>query len=396
MENLSPAEWEDLLRLVFEPRSEDRVLGIWVDVPDERVADREAWADRRRLALEWSSTLPGPARNLGLESVELVAYPNVGSNNGDLPSSVFLLRGEVDESVLASADALRAAGEEVPLDSMMAAHDLILLPTEFSATAPMKLAAKKHGYRAATMPGFARDMVPALRIDFGEVARRLGIVKERLDAADEARVRFEVRDPEGGTSEESIVFDLRHRAATVSAGLLREPGIAGNLPSGETYIVPFEGLDPSEGSEGDPSRTEGTLPVEFDGEIVRYRIRGNDAFQIDGDGTIAERERDFLSREPAYGNIAELGFGVLRDLGVQPVGSILLDEKLGFHVAFGRSDHFGGAVGTSDFKDPANVVHIDRIYIPETQPRVRVKEIRLVTDHGSDEVFFENGRYSDF
>jgi len=36
-------------------------------------------------------------------------------------------------------------------------------------------------------------------------------------------------------------FDLRFRTGHASGGLMREEGIVGNLPSGEAYIVPYEG-----------------------------------------------------------------------------------------------------------------------------------------------------------
>jgi len=62
---------------------------------------------------------------------------------------------------------------------------------------------------------------------------------------------------------------------------------------------------------------------------------------------------------------------VLAGAGVE----VLLDEKLGLHVAFGRSDHFGGRVGPTDFSSPAEVIHLDRIYIPATQPRIAVYSV---------------------
>ena len=96
------------------------------------------------------------------------------------------------------------------------------------------------------------------------------------------------------------------------------------------------------------------------------------------DGPESEREADHIGREPAYANLSELGLGVLGDFGLKPTGSILLDEKLGLHLAFGRSDHFGGTVGPDDFSTPDAVIHLDRVFIPETQPRVTVKEVRLL------------------
>jgi hypothetical protein len=94
--------------------------------------------------------------------------------------------------------------------------------------------------------------------------------------------------------------------------------------------------------------------------------------------------------------MAELGFGVLGDFGLGPIGEILLDEKLGLHVAFGRSDHFGGRVGPSDFSSPAEVIHLDRIYIPAAQPRIGVLSVVLRYPDASREVLMENGKYKLF
>ncbi len=96
-----------------------------------------------------------------------------------------------------------------------------------------------------------------------------------------------------------------------------------------------------------------------------------------GDGPQALIEAKHLAEDPAYGNLAELGLGVLDEFGVEPIGQTLLDEKLGLHIAFGRSDHFGGSVGPADFKSPDTVVHIDRVYVPAIQPRVRVPKVDL-------------------
>lgn len=383
-ETLNAHDWEALLRMVFAPREEDRCVAILVDVPDARVADRPAWRERRALAKEWRDAIDETAPRFGFEAVELYAYPNVGSNNADLPGVVYRGDDGSIDVVTADRERLEAAAAPVPLDSVLERADILLLPTEFSATAPMKLGAKRFGYRAATMPGFSRAMMPALRVDFDELNRRLDLVKAELDAADTAVATFTVDNE----NEDTIRFDLRYRTATASGGLLRESAMAGNLPSGETYIVPFEGKG------DDRSTTEGVIPVQFGDEIVRYRVVENRAVEVIGDGPQAAEERQRLADEPAYGNIAELGFGVLRDFSIPPVGEILLDEKLGFHVAFGRSDHFGGAVGAADFRDPSHVIHIDRIYIPETQPRVEAREVRLVYPDGRERVLIERGSYS--
>jgi leucyl aminopeptidase (aminopeptidase T) len=226
-------------------------------------------------------------------------------------------------------------------------------------------------------------MIPALRVDFTEVGRRCDELKSLLDEAAAARFEFEA-----GGERQSLVLDLRHREATASGGLLHRPGLAGNLPPGETYIVPYEGERP-----GDPSRSEGLLPLQLRDELLLYRIEANRVVEVIGEGPVAGSERREVAAEPAYANVAELGLGLLADYGVKPVGRILLDEKLGLHIAFGRSDHFGGQVGAKDFSSPDKVVHIDRVYIPEVQPAVRVLAVDLEKASGDRLPLMRDGRY---
>ena len=170
-----------------------------------------------------------------------------------------------------------------------------------------------------------------------------------------------------------LTLDLRHRTGHASGGLFPTNGVAGNLPSGEAYTVPYEGEIP-----GDPSGSQGVLPVQIGSEVVLYEIRGNRAVSVLTDGPESRSEQELITTEPAYANLAELGLGVLGDFGLKPTGSILLDEKLGLHIAFGRSDHFGGTVGPKDFSSPGAVIHLDRVYIPETQPLVVVEDVTLL------------------
>jgi hypothetical protein len=153
---------------------------------------------------------------------------------------------------------------------------------------------------------------------------------------------------------------------------------------------------PYEGEAGEESLTSGTLPVEIGGELVLFTIRTNRAVAVNGEGPVTQAERAHLAGEPAYGNMAELGFGVLADFGLKPIGETLLDEKLGLHIAFGRSDHFGGAVGPDDFSSAAAVIHLDRIYIPQAQPRVAVRAVILGYADGRSESIMADGAYTIF
>jgi leucyl aminopeptidase (aminopeptidase T) len=278
---------------------------------------------------------------------------------------------------------LEKCGKPRKFEDLFKKIHLFLAPTEFSATAPLKIAAKKFNFRAATMPGFSPRMIPALKIDYNEVSRRVQLMKGKLDEAEKADVHFLV----DSKKEYHVQFDLRFRKAHASSGRFPEKGTAGNLPSGEAYIVPYEG------EKGEKSRTEGTLPVQIKKDIVLFPIEENRAQSAEGKGINAEIENDHLKREPAYGNMAELGFGVLADFGLQPIGEILLDEKLGFHIAFGRSEHFGGIIGPEDFSSPEEVIHLDRIYIPATQPKISIQSIILTNKNNQTEMIMKKGKY---
>jgi hypothetical protein len=91
--------------------------------------------------------------------------------------------------------------------------------------------------------------------------------------------------------------------------------------------------------------------------------------------------------------MAEVGIGVLGEWGVEAVGSTLLDEKLGLHIAFGRSDHFGGVTSPASFRNRERVVHIDRVYVESVQPRVRVRRVAFVYPDGSRETIMEDGAF---
>ncbi|MHB8080368.1 MAG: M29 family metallopeptidase [Candidatus Krumholzibacteriia bacterium] len=374
---LDGPELARLVRRVFAPGPQDDALAIMVDLPDERLPDNPAWRQRRSLAAGWAAALAAEKSAAGLDRVSLVWYRNAGGNNADLPAACVPAR---PGDALPDTAAALAGRPELPFAELFATHRLILAPTELSATAPLKVAARAARFRAATMPGFTPAMVPALRLDYGEVNRRVTRLKELLDAAADAEIVLRV-----GATRHRLRLDLRHRQGHASGGLIHEPGTAGNLPSGEAYIVPYEGERP-----GDPSRTAGELPVQFDREIVRYEIAGNRAVAVLSRGPHSDAERELIAREPAYANLAELGLGVLADFGLVPVDSLLLDEKLGLHLAFGRSDHFGGQVGPAAFSGPGAVVHIDRVYLPQTQPLIAVETVTL-----GERVLMREGRYTD-
>ncbi len=377
-DNLSPNELVSLIRSAFQPGPGDRRLAVMIDLPDAVVPDNEDWAQRRDIAAGWVRGLAPLVAELGLEGADLVLYRNAHTNNGDLPDHGWY--HPADAPLPATAEAVQA--EPVDLDEILAGHSIVLLPTEFSATAPMKVAAPRLGFRAATMPGFNPAMLPALRLDYGLIGRRVDHLRLLLDDATACDLEFVV----DGEQRHQLRLDLRHRTAHASGGMFPRNGIAGNLPSGEAYMVPYEGE-----IEGDPSRSAGTMPVQLDGEVVLYEIVQNRAVRVLSEGPVSEAEAALIAAEPAYANLSELGLGVLGDMGLEPIGEVLLDEKLGVHIAFGRSDHFGGQVGPEDFSSPDAVIHIDRVYVLEIQPRVVIAKAVLTMADGSELLLAKDG-----
>ena len=377
IERLSGEELVALVRRVLQPTADEKNSAILVHLPDAAAADNPDWTARRATALEWATLLSAHAADLGGTQTTLVLYRNAHTNNGNLPDTCWIHSGG---DLPATAESLDPA-QAIPFAQIFASTPIMLVPTQFSATAPLKMAAKQYPFRAATMGGFRHDMVPALRIDYTEVNRRVNYLKNVLDKASGADIVF--THPGG---EAKLHLDLRFRSAHSSSGLLPKTGAAGNLPSGEAYIVPYEG-------ENEPSRTAGIMPVQFGKEVVLYRIENNKAVEVISQGEASKKEAELLVAEPAYGNIAELGLGVLAAFGIKPIGKVLLDEKLGMHIAFGRSEHFGGQVGPDAFTKPEAVIHIDRVYVPEMQPDIGVKMVDIALEEGTILPLMRNGEY---
>ncbi len=322
-----------LLIDVFEPQEGEKVT-VMVDLPREGVADDEGWQARRVMAAEWRDVLVDLGDERGFSVNPLLEFPATGANNADLPAT-----GQM-------------GGEAVDLTEALEASTLVLAMTQFSATAPLAgLADAAEDFRAASMPGVEKRMEgTALAADYSKVAARCVAIEKMMKGAILCDVIF--------STGHRCLFDLRHRTPEMDDGFLprgKEGDRIINLPSGETFVVPYEGE-----FEAVPSWTAGTIPVIEDDEMVLFHVAANQIIMVEGEGSVAERYGAFFDVDPARANIAEVAFGVNDKAEV--TGCVLEDEKAGFHWAFGRSDHLGGAVGVEDFECPENVVHQDIVY----------------------------------
>jgi len=357
---------EKLLIDVFAPQSDEKVL-VMSDLPHGEWTDNEKWAERRVMAAEWHSAFQRLGSKLGFHVHALLTYPATGAHSAPLPQE-----GEMD-------------GERIRFEDILSDTNIVVAMTEYSATAPLiDFSQKLPNLRSASMPGILRSMEKtAFAADYGDVARKSHILTNKLDQAVGAKVEF--------STGHRMYFDLRNRTAEADDGQLHadKKGLRLiNLPSGEACIAPYEGE-----LGGQPTRTQGTIPVMYGDEPVLFSVRENRITEVIGDGSQAAQKRDYFAVDEARRNIAELGLGC-NDKAVIS-GTILEDEKvLGMHWAYGRSDHIGGTIGVADFSDPNHVVHYDIIY--PKGGRIEIASLVLEYENGASEEIIKDGQYTIF
>jgi leucyl aminopeptidase (aminopeptidase T) len=229
------------------------------------------------------------------------------------------------------------------------------------------------------MPGVEQRMErSSLAADYRRVARRCRTIADAMDGAVLLDVLF--------STGHRCWFDLRHRRVEMDDGQLprfKDGDRVINLPSGETFIVPYEGE-----FEEIPSWTAGTIPVMEQDELVLFHVVANTVVVVEGEGPVADRYADFFEDDPARANIAEVAFGVNDKAEV--TGVVLEDEKAGFHWAFGRSDAMGGTVGPAAFSAADRVIHEDIVYARESP--IVCARLDFVTAAGDRTTAIRDGR----
>lgn len=306
---------------------------------------------RDKLAKKWYNELKIKDYN-----VSFLKYNATYSNNGDLPETCF-----VDNKKTNFSDVFSNA-------------DIIIALNEFSATAPLHKNAKKYKFRAASMPGFNKEMIPALDIDYKDVKKKVNKTYKILNKADSAEIVFEA-----DKKKYNLFLDLHSRKPLNDAGHCSKKGQVINLPSGECFIAPLD---------TEKSKTKGYLPIQEtkDSEVVIYEIKNNFIINADKQTKLLKK----IKQDKAVGNIAEFAFGVLGLYNIKSCGRTLLDEKLGMHIALGRNDHFSGNIGPGSFMKKQNIWHQDYVYIKEMQPKISINKVKINKNKKSIEIIREN------
>jgi len=232
------------------------------------------------------------------------------------------------------------SGEEPPKEAaeLMLRYRLVFCLTKHSLTHTVaRKEANANGVSVITMPGITEDMFlqGAMSADYSRVEEETIAMAEKLTAAKSVTIL---------TGEANkLVIPIKGRRGIASTGVFRETSASGNLPSGEAYIAPMEGM--AEGS------------IEINGSIAGIGLL-NEAITltieqgklIHATGEKGKKLLALLGEEQGR-MLAELGIGT--NYKARLTGNILEDEKAyhTVHVAFGSNHTFGGTIHAD--------VHID-------------------------------------
>jgi aminopeptidase len=233
-------------------------------------------------------------------------------------------------------------GEEPPaaIASLMTMVDVVLCPTTKSLThTDSRRAASAAGVRVATLPGVTEEiMVRCMNADYHRIAERTFALCRELEKANTVRVTA----PSGT----DVTLPIKGRTAHASSGLFREKGQWGNLPTGEAYLAPLEGL-----SSGVVVVDGSMAGVGMVREPIRITVEQGYATRIEG-GEEAARLRALVEPhgKDAY-TVAEFGIGT-NDKAIL-TGAIIEDEKVmgTIHIAFGDNKSMGGTVRVASHLD---------------------------------------------
>ena len=267
------------------------------------------------------------------------------------------------EALMVTMPPAAVNGQEPPqsVAKLMAQFDVVICPTTKSVThTDARRNACSAGARVATMPGITEEMMGrTLKADYNQIAERTHKITKILNAGKTARITTKL-----GTD---LVLPINGINAISSTGLVREKGMGGNLPSGESFLMPEEG------------KSNGVLYVDASvatiGKIsstpLKVTIKDGFAVKFEG-GPEAQKLEEILTAFGKRGmTVAELGIGTNHEAII--TGQILEDEKvLGtIHIAWGNNVGMGGTCNVG--------VHIDGVVL---KPTLFVDDIKIM----------ENGR----
>lgn len=240
------------------------------------------------------------------------------------------------EAFLVQMKARKVNGEEPPAEiaELMKRVKVVVCPTSKSLThTTARREACQAGSRVGTMPGITREMmIRTMNADYHQIADLTYKVSEILTRGEMAHLTTPL-----GTD---IRMPIKGIKAISSTGLITQPGTFGNLPSGESYLMPEEG------------KSQGKFIV--DGSIagigkitsrpVEITVVDGMAVEVKGGREARQLNKMIQQIGESARNLAELGVGT--NYMATITGQILEDEKVAgtVHLALGNNASMGGNV----------------------------------------------------
>ncbi|MBT4825054.1 hypothetical protein HN695_00435 [Candidatus Woesearchaeota archaeon] len=343
--------------------------------------------ERRELVAEWVEILEED-KTLGIKLLPTLDYEETKFNNADLPD-----KGEQNDEEVKIVDALKEA-------------DIVWCLPKFSATRPLSILKDELNFRVGSSPNFDDEMLDGVMLgDPKDIQKRGAMIKPLLK--DVVSIVFEF------ASSHKVEFDVRHVDWKEDLGFIHKnkgKGL-GNIPFGEIFAIQFEGsllnylvengkdkhvkemekfyeekgikLKDKDGII--ETKTNGEIPVYQAEGLVVYEIKNGFVTDIIGHSRIAELQRKKLAKEPMWGYIAEVAFGLNSEARSDSF-SMLEVEKSSPHFALGNATHIGGFPTPFDVKALAH--HQD---FALNNPKIRVG--KLIYKDGSEKIIIREGGY---
>ncbi len=242
-------------------------------------------------------------------------------------------------------------------DKMLEANVILAITTYSLTHTTARTSSTAAGVRVASMPGFEAVMLEPngpVAVDAHKIAAECQAFAPYLSRADNVHITTEY-----GTD---LIFSLQGRPGLVDDGLFASaPGKWGNLPAGEIYAVPLEGI--GQGKLVVPSGWYENLS-----EQLTFYIEKGEVVRVLGGGKTGDWLRqmfNFDDTNPLYRarrNLAELGIGA--NPNARRPENVLESEKIKgtVHIAFGDNLHMGGLVEADfheDFVQPEPNLYLD-------------------------------------
>ena len=249
-------------------------------------------------------------------------------------------------------------GKEPPADvaAKFKEADVLIAIVSFSLThTEAREEASRAGVRVASMPRFIPEMFypgGPMAADYQAIAAETRTIADLITAAADVTVR----SPDGT----DITFSVKGRPGHSDDGLYTRPGAWGNLPAGEAYTAPVEGI-----GRGRIVVRKGWLPGLTEADMTLH-IEDGETVAVEGGGELGRRLAEFLDL-PARGAaarprrmLAELGVGT--NPNARRTDITVEAEKIRgtVHIAIGDGSHMGG-LNTADFHQDHVIPEADLI-----------------------------------